>query len=127
MATKMTKGKTRGNAAVLGSNQYLKKGGKVRTKKYLTGGTSEEEPSAPKAASAYKSKFTTYSPSGNYKSVSTEKSDATGTSRSTKTTRTAKGFVKNIFGSSDVPRASKVDNAMQKKKGGMVKSKSKKK
>lgn len=36
MATKMTKGKTRGNAAVLGSNQYLKKGGKV--KKYAMGG-----------------------------------------------------------------------------------------
>jgi len=28
----MTKGTTRGNAAVLGSNQYLKKGGKVNTK-----------------------------------------------------------------------------------------------
>lgn len=32
MATKMSKGKTRGNAAVLGSNQYLKKGGKVMAK-----------------------------------------------------------------------------------------------
>lgn len=32
MATKMTKGKTRGNAAVLGSNQYLKAGGKVTAK-----------------------------------------------------------------------------------------------
>lgn len=32
MATKMTKGTTRGNAAVSGTNQYLKKGGKVNTK-----------------------------------------------------------------------------------------------
>jgi hypothetical protein len=32
MATKMTKGTTRGNAAVSGTNQYLKKGGKVSTK-----------------------------------------------------------------------------------------------
>ena len=37
MATKMTKGTTRGNAAVSGTNQYLKKGGKV--KKYEPGGT----------------------------------------------------------------------------------------
>lgn len=40
MATKMTKGKTRGNAAVLGSNQYLKKGGKV--KKYAMGGPGDD-------------------------------------------------------------------------------------
>jgi hypothetical protein len=32
MATKMTKGTTRGNAAVSGTNQYLKKGGKVSAK-----------------------------------------------------------------------------------------------
>ena len=42
MATKMTKGTTRGNAAVLGSNQYLKKGGKVKAKKYAVGGESED-------------------------------------------------------------------------------------
>lgn len=36
MATTMTKGTTRGNAAVSGTNQYLKKGGKV--KKYDSGG-----------------------------------------------------------------------------------------
>ena len=40
MATKMTKGKTRGNAAVLGSNQYLKKGGMVK-KKYQPGGITD--------------------------------------------------------------------------------------
>ena len=42
MATTMTKGKTRGNAAVLGTNQILKKGGKVKTKKYAVGGESED-------------------------------------------------------------------------------------
>jgi hypothetical protein len=35
MATKMTKGTTRGNAAVSGTNQYLKKGG---TTKMMKGG-----------------------------------------------------------------------------------------
>jgi hypothetical protein len=43
MATKMTKGTTRGNAAVSGTNQYLKKGGKVKTKKYESGGTTPSD------------------------------------------------------------------------------------
>jgi len=39
----MTKGTTRGNAAVSGTNQYLKKGGKVKTKKYDSGGTTPSD------------------------------------------------------------------------------------
>mgnify|MGYP003339965246 CR=1 FL=1 len=38
----MTKGTTRGNAAVSGTNQYLKKGGAV--KKYKSGGIPKAQP-----------------------------------------------------------------------------------
>jgi hypothetical protein len=50
MATTMSKGTNRGNAAVSGTNQYLKKGGKV--KKYATGGTSPSDSTATKRMAA---------------------------------------------------------------------------